>query len=866
MAPEQSGLTEAFSRLARQRLDREIETRAARGRPPEDGGDSGNRARWKAFVREHPEHVPDNPWLRKGFEAARLERLALVFERNLSDAFTRGGLFEERDRNRAAAFAERFAKEFRAQTGLNEYPDRLFLAREYSGREHAAKERVLARWDAVARGRAVPELKRECRELLAQAADNALAPDLGNGSLEDPLRREATLAALGTAMVDAARRAAENGLEDEDIPALVADAVFSLYEKTGQCPYALLLLDRIALNGSPLAALPGAAARREARETSRLALERQRVRSYWQKERENARLEEETLIDKVWPFCAAGRPLEDAAIREAGVPERLAPLFRDMAASRYAALDDARGERAQAARLEAARLKARLEVEDDNALSGKCPPVSRLEAERAALGLPEAEGRALMARYAASRAPKPLFRDSGASGTDKGAKSDARDDSRESRIRGSSDAPRAPAEAERGSRENAAPEEPERFEEPDNAPSGDETGRILRDALLNSALRDLITGAPSPNPVIREALENAGVSWFSVSAHASAALGCGPLRALLRWDLRPDTDSPDAAARPESARTQTGEPGRVAYDPDSPAGILCAMAADVARLARDPDFPGAGMERAVELFDGACALAAKAVARVCSSKSEDEAWETLEREAERITAGLAARRARFAAFLRYEAAMVPYFSQDRAPRVNWVSGLPEDVPAENDPVARELARLGTGVIGAPPKQARGAILDPERHALFCALHARVRVRGKTLREALAELFADPAYDVDRRVLPDTPPGFCGPRELAVDALTDEYRRAALDALSLGNNAEQNAGAADAETSGGPNDADDSGAPNNPDRAKRPARADRAEAPEHPERPDNPDRAKSRENRTLRKREARSAEETWRTAT
>lgn len=633
---QSGGLAEAFSQTMRRQMDREIEARAARGEPPADTAQSANRARWKTFVRDHPEHVPDNPWLLKGFEAARLARLALIFERDLNEALHKSGLFEEREKRRVAAFMERFAREFRVQTGLDAYPDRLVLAREYSGREYAARERALQRWSAAMRQRIAPEYRQECRELLAQAADNALSPELGGGSLEDPRRREATLAALGAAMTAAGRRAAENGLEDADIPELIADAVFSLYEKTGQCPYALLLLERIAVNGGPLLALPGMAERKARREKERLAREAQNGRVWRRQAREKARQEEETLIDLVWPFCAAGEPLTEEAMSGAGVPKRLMPLFQTMAAARYAALDAQSLAQDGQTSAQGAVFACEARALDADALEKRLNAgqhVCRFEVERAALALAEEDGRALLERYRKSAGQK--------------------------------------------ARNPAAQIMP------------DTPGRVLSRALLDLAQRRRITGAPCPPCPCRK------------------------------------------AAGEEADRTRNAP----APPHGAPAGMPDAMPPDAAKRS---------------------ALAA-----------------------------LLAARSRFAAFVRYEAAQIPHFSKTAAPRVHWVLGCLEDVPHEPDPVEQELARLAPDILGAPPAVMRGVFLDREQYALLCALHARVRVHGKTLAQALSELFASPAYDLERRFLPDAPPGFRGPREQAVDALIDAHRRAALDALILG---------------------------------------------------------------------------------
>lgn len=719
MAPE-SGLAEAFSQVLRQQLDRKIEARAARGKPPVDTAGNENRARWKAFVQEHPEHAPDNPWLRKGFEAARLERLALIFERELNQAMIHGNFFEESDKGRVALFTEQFAKDFRSRTGLDRYPDRLVLASEYSGREHAARERALKHWEAIARGRVIPELKRECRELLAQAADNALSPELGNGSLEDPHRREATLAALGAAMVGAGRRAAENGLDDADIPELIADAVFSLYEKTGQCPYALLLLDRIVLNQKPLAMLPGIAERRKTLEDARLALERERSRAFWQKKREAARHEEETLIDLVWPFCAEEQPLDDAAMRKAGVSERLTPLFRDMVALRRATLN----ERDTVCSAHSRRFSM-------PGVSGACVsiietrfgatmPKARVAMEYAALQLPEEEGRALVERFR--------------------------------------------KQAQAGTSETASDKDSQGQNIEDALDNPDTRRQTLCAALLDLAARGLVTGPASPNPAVREAFTQAGIPCFSIQASASVLLEHGPLHALVHWDALPDM--PADACAPDSDHEPVCDSDWLAYAPDSPLGMVCAMATAVVRLARTQDCPGASLLKAVGMLEDACSLVTES-----AENAEDPE-----------KAALVCLHARFAAFLRYEAVMVPYFSETRTPRVDWVSGLLEDIPHKPGLVEYELERLWPNIIGEPLAEQGGMALDFEQYALLRALHARVQIRGKTLYAALSELFADPAYDIGRAALPDTPPGFDGPRELAVNRLIDEYRRAALDAL------------------------------------------------------------------------------------
>lgn len=107
-----------------------------------------NRSDWKTFVEAHPEYQGSNPWARIGFEKARLKGLGLDVNKYLNDRFSRSELVNETDMGKVNNQLSEWLNEYRKETGLKAYSDKLFLAKHYSQMEGEAKANVLSRHTA----------------------------------------------------------------------------------------------------------------------------------------------------------------------------------------------------------------------------------------------------------------------------------------------------------------------------------------------------------------------------------------------------------------------------------------------------------------------------------------------------------------------------------------------------------------------------------------------------------------------------------------------------------------------------------------------------------------------------------------------
>jgi len=102
---------------------------------------------------------------------------------------------------------------------------------------------------------------------------------------------------------------------------------------------------------------------------------------------------------------------------------------------------------------------------------------------------------------------------------------------------------------------------------------------------------------------------------------------------------------------------------------------------------------------------------------------------------------------------------------------------------KDDVVANELARLGDNLsVGAPGKKLKGVELDGEQYSRLCELQGTLKINGLTQHEALARLMKSPAYDLDRRKMPDMPGDLENPRTDMVEKIIDAYRKHAQRTL------------------------------------------------------------------------------------
>lgn len=109
------------------------------------------------------------------------------------------------------------------------------------------------------------------------------------------------------------------------------------------------------------------------------------------------------------------------------------------------------------------------------------------------------------------------------------------------------------------------------------------------------------------------------------------------------------------------------------------------------------------------------------------------------------------------------------------------------------PVVYSSGRKGMEVLGEefgkyprsvsqPPKTYKGVELSPEQYSRACELHGTITIGGKTLEEALIDLFESPQYDrKNERIAPDDDP-VAGMRGTMIRRVVTRYRERAYGML------------------------------------------------------------------------------------
>ena len=130
---------------------------------------------------------------------------------------------------------------------------------------------------------------------------------------------------------------------------------------------------------------------------------------------------------------------------------------------------------------------------------------------------------------------------------------------------------------------------------------------------------------------------------------------------------------------------------------------------------------------------------------------------------------------------------LPGFSESLPTRYNWVDGTPVHNTGivnddKRDEVFNELYRIATGIQTAPIKKLNGIDLSAEQYSRLCELHGTITINGKTLYEALENLFNSPQYDINRDRLYDPPEMAESPRSVMVRRIIGIYRKRAQQEL------------------------------------------------------------------------------------
>jgi hypothetical protein len=237
-----AGFDKPLSELHRKQQEKEIEKSLAEGDTmftnSEVDPTTGNRLAWKEYVEKNPAAAGLNPWVRKGYEMARMRSLGLDFKAQLQEAYTKNGLMNETDQAKVSQFIDQFERDFRKKHGLDDYDDKVILAENFTKEALEARAAILNRH---VKDFAEENLKRVTQEF-TQLTSKQLSSivDNPNVNFSDPdVREQVIIPQLQEAIQRISQEAASYGVLNSDVPgiifrALAAEATERGYENGGR--------------------------------------------------------------------------------------------------------------------------------------------------------------------------------------------------------------------------------------------------------------------------------------------------------------------------------------------------------------------------------------------------------------------------------------------------------------------------------------------------------------------------------------------------------------------------------------------------------------------------------------------------------
>jgi hypothetical protein len=237
-----AGFDKPLSELHRKQQEKEIEKSLAEGDTmftnSEVDPTTGNRLAWKEYVEKNPAAAGLNPWVRKGYEMARMRSLGLDFKAQLQDAYSKNGLMNETDQAKVSQFIDQFERDFRKKHGLDDYDDKVILAENFTKEALEARAAILNRH---VKDFAEENLKRVTQEF-TQLTSKQLSSivDNPNVNFSDPdVREQVIIPQLQEAIQRISQEAASYGVLNSDVPgiifrALAAEATERGYENGGR--------------------------------------------------------------------------------------------------------------------------------------------------------------------------------------------------------------------------------------------------------------------------------------------------------------------------------------------------------------------------------------------------------------------------------------------------------------------------------------------------------------------------------------------------------------------------------------------------------------------------------------------------------
>lgn len=309
------------------RLDAKIEREASEAQVKFENWDEHNKNRsdWKTFVEAHPEYQGSNPWARIGFEKARLKGLGLDVNKYLNDRFSRSELVNETDMGKVNNQLSEWLNEYRKETGLKAYSDKLFLAKHYSQMEGEAKANVLSRHTAQLAQNTQKRLEESYLSATSKEIDAAFNPSQNGGhSFSAPDRRDANIAALCDIIDRNAQDMARHGYLDTNIADFKEKAVFTAYYNNDEDIHILKAFDVLKQGKGVMSDLPGIREKIAQIKKQKRAEARANIQFAWAQDRRNKELEEERWTANSYTLASNTEFIATAdSLRAQGCPERL---------------------------------------------------------------------------------------------------------------------------------------------------------------------------------------------------------------------------------------------------------------------------------------------------------------------------------------------------------------------------------------------------------------------------------------------------------------------------------------------------------------------------------------------------------------
>lgn len=319
-----------------QRIEKQIEEDVANGLNifTENTASNKNMQDWKTFTEANPQHVNVNPWVKKGYEQARLQALGLDYEKGMNDAFVQSELVNEKDQTKVDTFFQEYDEQFREQHGLNQYEDKIMLASNFTKLTATAKQGLYSRHSQYLQSQNEMLLGQQYSDLAVKAIDNMFDQNI-NGrtrSFANAHQHEENMDIVAATIMQNVQAATEHGYTNAKAADLAAQMVFTAADKA-ENPIILEALDHIQINGVTLSSLPNVAAKVEQREQQRVEKQRADTRWYWAQQERQEKLEEKQILNMTFAFSQTMYPATEDKIRQweqqnnVQIPRRLMGQF-----------------------------------------------------------------------------------------------------------------------------------------------------------------------------------------------------------------------------------------------------------------------------------------------------------------------------------------------------------------------------------------------------------------------------------------------------------------------------------------------------------------------------------------------------------